>query len=82
MGRSSHQGEIDDIVSGRPNPAIDPPFLGDRLKEVIALPDGFSTAQKQMSALTQGEMTQRDNPFLCIGIQIDEQITAGNQVHT
>jgi hypothetical protein len=58
MSGTGHQGEIDDIVSGRSNPAIDPPFLGDRLKEVVALPYGFSTAEKQMSALTQGKMAQ------------------------
>src|SRR5712672_3914377 len=54
--------------------------LGDRLETVGGAPHGFRRAQKQDAAITQGKMEQRENFALSLGAQIDEKVTAADEV--
>src|SRR5438046_1145891 len=44
------------------------------------LGDALGGAQKQIAASPQRKMEQRNDPILQIGVQIDQQVTAGNQI--
>ena len=77
---SADDREIDDIVPGRPEPAIDPPLLRDRLEQVVAAAEGLGGAEKQVAALAQGEVEQGDDLLLRLLLEIDQEVPATDQV--
>src|SRR5205085_124592 len=52
----------------------------DRLKKLAANRDIFRRAQEQKSARVQGEMEKGQQTFLQIHFEIDQQVTARNQI--
>ena len=54
--------------------------LRDRLKLVAGAGHGFRRAEKQDTALAQGEMEQRKDALLHLGPQVDQEIAATDQI--
>jgi len=57
-------GLLDLVVASRPDSAVDPPFPGDRLEQVLLRADALGASQEQMAACDQGEVQQPDDLLL------------------
>ena len=55
--------------------------LGDGLEPALGLGDRFRCAQHQLAAIPEREMEQGDDFRLRLGIQVDQQIAARDEVH-
>ena len=72
--------EVDDVVAGRPEPPEDPPLLGDRAEQLVLAADRLGRAEEQVPALAQREVEQADEALLDLGLEIDQQVAAADQV--
>jgi hypothetical protein len=59
---------------------IDPLRLGDWLEPIVEAAHRLGAAEYQNTALAEREMEQQKNLLLRLGAQIDQEVTAGNQV--
>ncbi len=60
--------------------AVDPPFLRDRLEEVLPVSDGLGVSQKEKAPVAQGEVKQGDDLLLHLLVQVNQEIAADDQV--
>jgi hypothetical protein len=74
------QREIDDVVARRPEPAVDPPLLRNRMEQAFVSGDAFRGTEKQVPVLAQGKMEQREHLLLDIRFQVDQQAAAADQI--
>ena len=61
---------------------IDPLRLGDRLEPVVEAAHRLGAAEHQNAALAEREMEQQKDLLLRFGAQIDQEVTARDQVET
>ena len=59
---------------------VQPIFLGNGLEPAASVSGCFNAAQQQHAAIPEREMKHRNNLRLCLGQEVDQQITAGNQI--
>ena len=59
---------------------IDPLRLGDRLEPVVETAHRLRVAEHQNAAFAEREVEQQKNLLLRLGAQIDQEVTAGDQV--
>ena len=74
------EGDFDTRRPADADAAVDPPFFGNRLEQVDAVPDGFSRAQEEAPAFAQGEVEQGDDLPLDFRIQVNQEIAAGDEI--
>ena len=73
-------GELEAVVTHRPGPAVDPPFLVDRLEQIGLSADGFRRAQEQVATVVECEVEQADDLFLNLRLQVNQQVAATDHV--
>ena len=74
------QREVHQIVARRPEPPKDPPLPGDGLEEILAPGDRLGRAEEQVSAFAQREVEQTQHPLLEVGLEVDQEVAAADQV--
>ena len=74
------QRKVDDVVPGRPDPAVDPPTLRHRLEQLFLSRDRFGRAEKQVAVRLKCEMKQRQHPLLHRRLEIDQEVAADDEV--
>ena len=80
QGRERFQQDIGSAHEGVILAQIEPQPRLDRGEQMVELPDGLRTPQKQHATRTQAVVEQGQQPALQQGSKIDQQVAAGNQV--
>jgi hypothetical protein len=76
----AHDGEVDDVVPRRADPAEDPPGLVDRLEQPLRVGDALDIAEEQEAVLLQREVEEADKLPLQLRLQVDQHVAADNEV--
>ena len=80
-GGDKRGGKLDRLrPQGRPEPAVEPRFALQRREEVGKAADGLRVPQKQEAAGIQTVVKQRQQLFLQLRGQVDEQVPAAQDV--
>src|SRR5882724_1454369 len=66
----------------RSDAAVDTPPFADGLKTPLRLSETFGVAQKEVTPVPNRKRQQRKDPLLGFRLEIDQQITAGTEVHS
>ena len=74
-------GEIDRARPRRAEPAVDAPAFRHGFEQMITAADGFGIAEEQVAALAKREMGEREDAVLRLGLEVDEEVAAADQVH-
>lgn len=73
-------GEIQAARCRRIDPPVDTPLLGYRCEKRLLLSDRLRASEKKKATIRQGKMEQPHQPILIIRLDVDQQVSAGNQV--
>ena len=60
--------------------AIEAPLLGEGLKQIAMMADIFTAAKQQKPTGFQSKVEHPYKPFLQLRLEVDQQVTATNQV--
>src|SRR5919106_4768295 len=74
------QRELHNIMARRPEPAVNPPFLGYRMEQALVPGDALRGTEKQVPVLAQGKMEQSEHLLLHIRFEVDQQVAAADQI--
>src|SRR5206468_2938371 len=75
-----HNGKINARVPRLADPPMNLPLLGDRLEEVLVKANALGRPQKQVASGLEAEVKQRNDLFLHVGLEVNEQIAATDQI--
>ena len=78
--RGGGDRNLDAFGPRRADAPEDAPFLGDRLEQVDVPANRLRRAQEEEASLVEGKMQERDDLLLDLRLQVDQQVSADDEI--